>query len=260
MPHRNLSTEVLSEILLYLCNPDFYPKRRDLFFCLLVSRRWHDIARPLLWKCIDLDLEWEKYHTSRPDQFDARPYHDVIAQSRLNIIGAMPVDLEQLCECREPLKQRRPELATLTLCRYLSICADMDASQPTPGDGSSYESATLTTIPKLVSIVSACNNLHELRISLDVHLMESGSQIYHMFESIFRHVCTQRSLKMFEIVLNLGHASFSSMPTSMSIVFNSSLDPSIRRPFSHVNIVIFYTFERVVVLICRHDSNTMVSD
>lgn len=64
-----LPNDVLLPIFQILRGPESISSPRDLAPCILVSRRWHSLAMPVLWNTIHLDVDWMKIKEPEQKKF-----------------------------------------------------------------------------------------------------------------------------------------------------------------------------------------------
>ena len=184
-----LSNELLLEIFRYLHLPQLVHRQRHLFNCILVNRQWHNLAFPLLWRSIHLDLHWPSFNTDEPfedrDDLDKLFDHPIGIQDR-NELGIRPLHLESLLRCvkRRQFHLNPPKESPYSFCRYLSICArDHTWSDFAPFD---LESDILD----VAQIVLACNNLRDVDIFLRASQVPTAEFLI-LSELIFRHLSKQ---------------------------------------------------------------------
>ena len=184
-----LSNELLLEIFRYLHLPQLIYRQRHLFNCILVNRRWHDLAFPLLWRSLHLDLHWPTFNTDEPledqDDLDELFDHPVGIRDR-NELGVRPLHLEWVLRC---IKRRQfhldpPRVSPYSFCRYLSICArDHTWSDLVPYD---LESEILD----VAQIVLACNKLKDVDIFLRASQVPAP-EFLMLWELVSRHLSKQ---------------------------------------------------------------------
>ena len=155
-PIECLSNELTISILEYLHLPERGPHGQiDLSSCMFVNHKWHNLAYPLLWRSIHLDLHWHEYHKSSrntsnetrapqtgPTFYDKLPGagmwgNDFSETTYTNKLGVRPTQLDIVSN---------PRTSFLEHCRYLTIIIDRN------------------DISDLVSIIRACNNVRHVDI------------------------------------------------------------------------------------------------
>src|SRR5271154_3259289 len=136
----SLSNELLLEIFEYVYSPNHL--QRTLCSCLRVSRRWHDLALPIVWKTLHLDLNWRKLHEINRNnrRFPTRTHFPVT-----------PLPLNKFCRSLELWEQK--SLDPLQWCRHLSLCVESV-------DVSIVRTASTA---ELISILLRCNNLRRVQ-------------------------------------------------------------------------------------------------
>lgn len=198
-----LSNELLLEIFRYLHSPQLVHRQRHLFNCILVNHRWYDLAFPLLWRSIHLDVYWPSFNAREPfrdqDDLDKLFDHPVGIRNR-NKLGVRPLHLECLLRCvkRTQFQLNPPQESPYSFCRYLSVCArDHTWSDLVQFD---IESEIL----EVAQIVLACNNLKDVDISLRAS-QEPTSEFLTLWELISRHLSKQH---LSTFALNIDSLSF----------------------------------------------------
>src|SRR5436190_12893282 len=201
----HLSNELLLEIFQYLHLPRLLRRQRYLFSCILVNRRWHDLALPLLWRSIHLDLFW--YNFTEIGLFDADGglYDYPIRMRDRNELGVRPVQPELLTRSlqRQQFKVH-PLKNALSFCRYISICA----RDNTWSDNLTFD-IQLDTLD-VMSVVLACNNLRDV----DIYLRTSQEPTYEfrrMWAKIAEHLA---NLSLSTFSLHIDSLSFPLIPAA----------------------------------------------
>ena len=165
----SLSNELLLQVFEYLYSPNHL--QRTLCSCLRVSRRWHDLALPIVWKALHLDLNWQKlYEINR----NIRKYPTVTH------FPVTPLRLDKFCQSLELLEQK--SLDPLQWCRYLSLGVDsVDVSN-----------ARTASTAQLMSILLRCNNLRRVQIYVKFSNRDDVMGFRLMWGLIVRHLSRQQ--------------------------------------------------------------------
>src|SRR5271154_5217069 len=161
----SLSNELLLHIFEYVYSPN--DLQRNLCSCLRVSRRWHDLALPIVWKALHLDINWQNlYEINR----NIRRFPTVTH------FPVTPLPLDKFCQSLELLEQK--SLDPLQWCRYLSLSVNrVDVS-----------TARTASTAELISILLRCNNLRRVQIYLKFNNENDVTSFRLMWGLIVRHL------------------------------------------------------------------------
>ena len=164
-----LPNELLAHVFEYLHSPVF--PQTDLFPCLLVTRRWHDLALPIVWSTLHLDFNWKQL---------CQPYLKLHGRGErgyvVNSLSVVPLRFDEFCRSLE--LQERKYLNPLQWCKTLTL-------------GVNYRVDTASTAG-IISTILRCNNVRDLQISLGLHETETLLAFRLTWGLIVRHFSRQQ--------------------------------------------------------------------
>ena len=146
----SLSNELLLQLFQYL---DFINHERDVYSCMLVSRRWYDLALPIVWGTLHFDFDWKtSYYIRKEGIKPTIRWH--LPGHAMDFTRRIPLHLDQFRSSLER-QEKKSVLHPLEWCRFLTLEVD---------------TATLdfgaTSTAEIVFILLRCNRIRNADIYL----------------------------------------------------------------------------------------------
>src|SRR5271154_1212266 len=143
-----LSNELLVHVFKYLHSS--HSTQTNLLSCLLVTRRWHHLALPIVWSTLHLDFDWKRLYESRKVLRELGE-----PGCGYNRLLVLPTRLDEFFRSLD--LQERKSLDPIEWCTTLTFCiTGIDHSVDT------------TSAAEIISTILRCNNVRDLHISLDL--------------------------------------------------------------------------------------------